>query len=211
MPTATLPARAIRPTEELYRFSVPQYMKLIGEGFFGHDTRTELINGLVIHKMTRYAPHDGTLDFLNRWFIRQLTDDWASRCQLGFVLSHSVPEPDLAIVRGPAKKYRRQHPRGADTFLVIEVAEDSLDGDRREKGPMYAAARIPEYWIVNVVDFQVEVYTQPRAGKTPGYRQRKDYSGKASVPLVLDGKEIAQLPVADIFDDLLTEERSNSK
>ncbi len=170
MATAALPARATQPAaaSQLYRFTVPQYMKLIGEGFFAHGMRTE-------------------------------------RLQLGLMLARSVPEPELAVVRGPARKYRRQHPRGADTVLIIEVADDSLDDDRRQKGPIYAAARIPEYWIVNVVDFQVEVYTQPRAGKSPRYRQRKDYSGKASVPLILDGKEIAKLSVTDLLAGLMPE------
>jgi Uma2 family endonuclease len=207
MATATLPVRATRrPTEELYRFSVAQYMKLIGEGFFGYDTRTELINGLVIHKMVRHPPHDSTIAFLTRWLVPLLVGtEWEPRCQLSLVLARSVPAPDFAIVRGPAEKYRRKHPRAADTLLVIEVAEDSLDTDRRDKGTAYAVARIPEYWIVNLVDFQVEVYTQPRGGKTPGYRQRKDYSGKDAVPLVLDGKVIAKLPISELFDDLMTE------
>jgi len=207
MSTAALPVRSARPSaaSQLYRFTVPQYMKLIGQGFFGHDTRTELLEGLVVWKMVRYAPHDSAIDFLNRWFIRLLADEWVPRCQLGLVLARSVPEPDIAIARGPAEKYRRRHPRGADLALVIEVADDSLDTDRRDKGMIYATARIPEYWVVNVVDFQVEVYTQPRAGKTPGYRQRKDYSGRASIPLLLDGKELAKLAIADIFGDLLTE------
>lgn len=211
--TAALPARLAQPSAapQLYRFTVPQYMKLIGEGFFGHDTRTELLEGLVVWKMVRYPPHDSTIGFLTRWLVPLLAgDEWDPRIQLGLMLARSVPEPDLAVVRGPARKYRRQHPRGADAVLIIEVADDSLDDDRRQKGPIYAAARIPEYWIVNVVDFQVEVYTQPRAGKLPGYRQRKDYSGKARVPLVLDGKEIAKLSVTELFGDLQTDERSSA-
>jgi Uma2 family endonuclease len=204
MSSAAISTRAaLSPSQELYRFSVAQYMTLIDEGVFGTDVRTELIDGLVVRKMTRNSPHDSTLGFLNRWFSRQLSDEWDVRCQLGLVLARSVPEPDLLIARGPAEKYRDRHPRGTDTFLVIEVAEDSLDSDRRDKGPVYAGARIPEYWIVNVVDFQVEVYTQPRAGKTPGYRHRQDFTSPANLPLLLDGQALGEIPIAKVFGGLL--------
>jgi len=185
-----------------YRFSVAQYLKLAGEEFFGRENKVELINGLVVEKMTRYAPHDGTLALLYAWFVRQLPKAWVARCQLGLVLAFSVPEPDIAVVRGPEETYQRRQPRAADTGLLVEVAESSLEYDREVKGPLYAEARIPEYWIVNVVDLQVEVYTQPRGGKSPGYRQRKDYSGRTAVPLVLDGQSIGKLAVAGLFAGL---------
>ena len=58
---------------------------------------------------------------------------------------------------------------------------------------------IAVFWIINLVNSQVEVYSQPRAGKNPGYRQRKDYSLRESVPLILDGREIAKLAVRDLI------------
>lgn len=190
---------------QLYRFTVPQYMQLAGDGFLGHDTRTELIEGLIVRRGRRSPAHDSTLSRLNRRFVLLLPDAWVSRTLSGLILRRSALDPDLAIVHGPGEKYRRRHPRAADTLLVLEVADASLEEDRQVKGALFAAARIPEYWIVNVVDFQVEVYTQPRGGKTPGYRQRQDYAGGTSVPLVLGGKEIVKLPVADVFGGLVAE------
>jgi Uma2 family endonuclease len=51
----------------------------------------------------------------------------------------------------------------ADILLVIEVADSTLNFDRNTKAPLYAAAGISEYWIVNLVDDRLEIYTQPEA------------------------------------------------
>jgi hypothetical protein len=83
--------------------------------------------------------------------------------------------------------------------LIIEVADTSPDEDRIRKGRIYARARIAVYWIVNLRESQVEVYTQPRAGKSPAYRQRRDYARKESVPVVLDGEEIGRIAVEDFL------------
>jgi Uma2 family endonuclease len=186
---------------ELYRFTVPQYLKMAYADIFGLSNSVELIDGLVVEKMTRYPPHDGTVAFLNRWLARVLPEAWGLRCQLGLLLARSVPEPDFALVRVPEETYFHRHPGPSDTGLVIEVAEATLEYDRKRKGPLYAEARIPEYWIVNVVELQVEVYTQPRAGKSPGYRRRTDYTDTALL-LALDGREIARLDVAKMFAGL---------
>jgi hypothetical protein len=70
--------------------------------------------------------------------------------------------------------------------------------DRRIKGQWYAEARIPAFWLVNLVDGMVEVYTEPKGGRSPSYRQRRNYSPGEKVPLVLGGKEIACLAVKNL-------------
>jgi Uma2 family endonuclease len=201
MSSAALPVRHAPPETlpELYRFSVPQYLAMVEAGVFATENRVELIEGWVVKKMSRRPTHDSTLSRSNRRLAGLLPEAWVLRCQMALVLARSVPEPDLAIVQGPEETYDLRHPNADDAELVIEVAESSLAYDRGEKGPLYAEARIAEYWIVNVVDLQVEVYTQPRAGKAPEYRKRQDYSRKASVPLTLGEKEIGKLGVAALF------------
>jgi Uma2 family endonuclease len=84
--------------------------------------------------------------------------------------------------------------------VVIEVSNTSLDTDREDKSRIYARAGLPVYWIVNVVDRQVEVYEQP-SGPTadPGYATRTDYKPGDSVPLVLDGNTVGTIPAADLL------------
>jgi Uma2 family endonuclease len=93
-----------------------------------------------------------------------------------------------------------RHPGAKDTGLIVEVADVSLARDRNEKARLYARAGIVVYWIVNLVDRQIEVYTNPTGpDPSPGYRQRLDYLLSQSVPLVLDGQWVAQVAVRDLL------------
>jgi hypothetical protein len=104
------------------------------------------------------------------------------------------------VVRGPRRLYANRHPGPADTALAAEVAESSLSHDRNFKGPLYARANIPVYWIINIVDARVEVYTDPTGpDPNPRYRQRQDYGPGEEVPLVLDGVEVGRIPVRDLL------------
>ncbi len=80
----------------------------------------------------------------------------------------SEPEPDVVLCVPRADRYRQAHPRADQVLLVIEVADSSLAYDRTRKAQAYAASGIPEYWIVNLVDRQVEILTDPG---TQSYRQ----------------------------------------
>jgi len=83
---------------------------------------------------------------------------------------------------------------------VVEVADASLNRDRTIKKRLYAAAGIAVYWIVNLVDSQVEVYTDPTGpGQQPDYRQRRDFDRAATVPVVIEGKEVGRLAVRDLL------------
>jgi hypothetical protein len=83
---------------------------------------------------------------------------------------------------------------------VVEVSEGTLARDRGIKKRIYARARISVYWIVNLVDHQIEVYTDPTGpAKRPTYRGEQVYKPGDSIPLVLDGKEIATIDVNDIL------------
>jgi Uma2 family endonuclease len=84
------------------------------------------------------------------------------RCQDPITLpNNSEPEPDIVIARLREDNYLDSHPTPADIILVIEVADSTLGFDRNTKAPLYAAAGISEYWIVNLVDDRLEVYSQP--------------------------------------------------
>src|SRR5262249_46760367 len=107
---------------------------------------------------------------------------------------------DCAIVRGNARTYLTRHPGPADIGLVIEVADTTLAGDRADKCRIYARAGLACYWIVNLNDRQVEVYTSP-SGPTasPAFAQRTDYHVGDTVPLVLDAATVASIAVVDLL------------
>src|SRR5207248_1191302 len=84
--------------------------------------------------------------------------------------------------------YDTRHPGPSDFGILIEVADSSLLTDRRDKGRIYARESIPVYWIVNLVDRQVEVYTDPDpAASPPAYRTRTDYRPGDAVPITFRG------------------------
>lgn len=183
----------------LYRFRVEQYEKMIEAGVLTSEDRVELIEGIVIQKMTQHPPHAVAIDYALDVLRPLLPDGWRLREQKSIQLSDSAPEPDLVVVRGPLQRYETRHPRPADIAVVIEVADTTLEGDRQAKGRMYARARIAVYWIVNLVERQLEVYTEPKGGKSPAYRRRTDYRHDAKAPLVIAGSEVGRVPVDDLL------------
>jgi Uma2 family endonuclease len=184
----------------LYRFSVAKYHKLIEIGILTEDDNLELLDGYLVHKMTRNPPHDACLQLIQETLPRLLPAGWCLRMQSAITLSRSEPEPDAAIVRGNARTYSTQHPKPADIGLVIEVTDSTLDADRIDKGRIYAEAGIAYYWIINLVDKQIEVYTPPSgATTTPSFARRQDYRVGDDVPLLLDGAAVANIPVRDLL------------
>src|SRR5262249_19731182 len=182
------------------RFSVAEYHRLIQVGILTEDDNLELLEGYLVHKMPRNPPHDATLQKLLMRLLRVLPLGWDLRIRSAITLSDSEPEPDSAVVLGNARTYTARHPGPADVGLVVEVADLILPGDRDDKGRIYARAGIVCYWIINLGDRQVEVYTSP-SGPTasPTFAQRTDYRAGDQVPLVLDGTTVAQIAVQELL------------
>jgi Uma2 family endonuclease len=106
------------------------------------------------------------------------------------------PEPDLGIVRGTREEYADHHPEPADVGLLIEVADTTLDRDRGEIGRAYACGGVPVYWVVNLVDRQLEIYTEPSPG---GYLGRRVLGPTDQAWVTIGGMEIGPIPVAAIL------------
>jgi Uma2 family endonuclease len=183
----------------LYRFTVEQYHRMIAAEVFNGSERVELLEGWVMIKMTRNPPHDGTVLLVQTELLARLPAEWVLRVQSAITTPDSEPEPDLVVARGPRRRYVRSHPRPRDVALVVEVADTTLAEDRDIKGPLYARARIPVYWVVNLIDSIVEVYSNPRAGRSPAYRQRQDHGPADALPLVIGGQEEGVIPVRELL------------
>lgn len=187
------------PPPHLFRFTVHQYERMAELGILTPDDRAELLEGWIVKKMPQDPPHAVAIDFTQDTLRAFLPKGWRIRDQKPVLLASSLPEPDLAIVRGPLDRYLEKHPQPRDIALVIEVADASLDEDRGRKGRLYAQARLPFYWIVNLVDGQVEVYTHPKGGKSPAYKDRRDYGPEAAVPLIIEGQTVGHVPVLEMI------------
>jgi Uma2 family endonuclease len=182
------------------RFSVAEYHRLIELGMLTENDNLELLEGYLVHKMSRNPPHDAAIQKGNKRWLRLLPAGWDLRVQSAITLTDSEPEPDFAIVRGDENTYRTRHPTAADIGLVVEVSDSTLPGDRDDKGRIYARAGIPCYWIVNLNDRQIEVYISPSGPVAdPKYGQRVDYRPGDSISLALDGAAPVQIAVQDFL------------
>jgi Uma2 family endonuclease len=143
-------------------YTVERYFRLVTDGVLEPDDRVELLEGVVVAMAPQNTPHAAGVGRAT-WALTVAVGNLAVvRSQAPFIAGrYSVPEPDVAVLPGSHGDYDRAHPREA--LLVVEVADSSLKQDRLTKAPIYAAARVPEYWIVDVRKQQIEVYREPDA------------------------------------------------
>ena len=177
------------------RWTAEQYLALVDEGVLGPDDRVELLEGVIISMAPHDAPHAAGVCRVDRALHRAVGEKGVVRIQLSLVVGdRSVPEPDAAVVPGDIADYDRAHPTTA--LLVVEVADSSLKQDRLTKRAIYAAAGVPEYWIVNLPDDCIELRRNPEP-------EARRY---ASVTIARRGEtiELGILPdVRVLVDDLL--------
>lgn len=175
------PPRA--PALRTLRFTTEDYHRLVDIGVLGEDERTELLNGEVFYKMPINSRHAGCVNFLVRLLSRLLPELLITAQNPVRLGSHSEPEPDLAVLRSRPDDYRSAHPTPKDVLLLIEVADSSLAVDRAIKAPLYAAAGIPELWIVDLAGEALEVYQDPDPA---GYRRyRRHVRGETVISSTL--------------------------
>jgi hypothetical protein len=182
------------------RFSVARYQKMIETGLLTSEDKVELLENYMVLKMPRNPLHDSTIQRLLRPLLRALPATWDLRVQSAITLTDSQPEPDFAVVRGSSQDYSARHPLPADVGLLVEVADSSLLRDQRDKTRIYARGGIPFYWIVNLVDQRIEVFSQP-SGPTavPAFASFQIYQPGDAIPIILDGTTAASISVADLL------------
>jgi Uma2 family endonuclease len=161
----------------VHRFTRDEYYRMAEAGLFT-DERVELLDGEIITMSPQLSPHAFTVNQLLYLLITTLGATVIVRGQTPIVLDDwSEPEPDIAVCQPDPDRYKNAHPRPDQVLLVIEVAESSLTYDRTRKAPAYAASAIPEYWIVNLIDRQVEVFTDPEPTRQRYRQQRFAFAG----------------------------------
>lgn len=142
--------------------TVEEYHKMMEAGILGPEDRVELIEGKIIKMSPIGSLHAAYVKKINTLLGRLLGNKAIIGVQdpIGIELI-SEPEPDLSVVKLREDFYAKKHPQVDDIYLIIEVADTSLALDREIKLPLYARAGIPEYWIVNVQDQEIEAYRTP--------------------------------------------------
>ena len=150
---------AVAPTP--YRFTRDEYYRMGDAGLF-INKRVELLDGEIITMPPQNPPHAGVLTLVPSVLMRVLGASVAIRIQLPIVLDDwSEPEPDIAVCQPDPDSYMFAHPKADQVMLLIEVAGSSLPYDRGQKTAAYARSSIPEYWIINLVDRKIEMFSDP--------------------------------------------------
>jgi Uma2 family endonuclease len=189
---------SVLPPIPVKRWTVEEYHELVRAGLLDEDERYELLEGWLVTKMTRNPPHETAVATLCGLLFKGLPDPYTCRAQGAITLADSEPEPDVAIYPGPQSRYRTHHPGPGELVLVIEVSDGSLARDWGIKLRTYARAGIAEYWIVNLIDHQIEVYREPSAAEPASYAEPEIFSSGTSVPVTVDGQVCLRIAVDEI-------------
>ena len=180
----------------VYRLTVAQYEAMVESGVLGKRDRVHLINGVLVAKMTHKPRHATAYSAALAKLGAILTVGWYLRPDLPIKISDvSMPEPDIVVARGSYQDYADRHPEPADIALIAEVAKSSLAEDRQMAG-IYGRAGIPVYWLIDTVNRQVEVYSQPGPA---GYGAMEVLAPGHVLTVVLDGVEVGEIAVEDIM------------
>jgi Uma2 family endonuclease len=142
------------------RWARVEYEKLVDLAVFQPGDRVELVGGQLVVREPQGSPHTVAVRLAEDALRSAFGSSWEVRAQMPVALDdESEPEPDVAVCPGRPRDYLAGHP--SRPVLVVEAAQTSLAFDREHKGSLYARARLPEYWIVNLVDRVLEVYRNP--------------------------------------------------
>jgi Uma2 family endonuclease len=191
--TPTMPSASAT----VHRITVDEYERIIAAGALEDASRVELIDGELVDRIGKNAEHGYATKQTLKALEGRLPAGWTWRKEEPVrIPDYDEPEPDVAIVRGSDADYEHRLPTAKEVALLVEVSGSTLNQDRGKKRLAYARGGIPVYWIVNLINRQVEVYSRP--GKT-GYKLRKDYVLGQHVPLAIGGRKLPPIAVDDLL------------
>jgi Uma2 family endonuclease len=181
------------------RITVNEYDRMVESGAIGDDEPVELLGGELVPKMGQKPDNVWAVDYLDQAITAHSLGAWHVRKEHPVrIPDYDEPEPDLAIVKGARAAFRGKHPGPADLYQVIEVGNTTVNNDQGVRRERYARAGIPVYWIVNLRDGRVEVYTDPDRA-VGNYQSRVDYGPGEQVPVSIDGQEVCRISMADLL------------
>lgn len=209
-----MPASATKPfpvqhEEQIVRMTVKDYLHLAESGALLESAPIELLDGILLWKDRR--DHEGSIMVVGKRHAQAVTrmlrlldrlttgHGCVAVSQQPFQLSEtSLPEPDIMLVAEDESKLFDDFPRPAQIPLIIEVSDSSLVHDQNDKCTQYAAGGIPQYWIVNLVDDVIEVFTDLE-GELARYKSHAVYAAGDSLSLHLPDGSTVTFDVAQVL------------
>ncbi|MFQ4135854.1 Uma2 family endonuclease [Nodosilinea sp. PGN35] len=147
------------------KWTLEDYHQMIAAGILS-DRRVELLNGEIIELPPEGEPHAYYTSTVGN-YLRTLLGNRAQISEghpITIPATQSEPEPDIAVVQPLGREYLRHHPYPENVFWLIEFSNTSLKKDSDPKARAYAAAGIPDYWIVNLQTMELIIMRDPADG-----------------------------------------------
>ncbi|MGI8670934.1 MAG: Uma2 family endonuclease [Aridibacter sp.] len=185
----------------LHLLRVEDYDKMIEHGVFNEDEKIELWDGVIIKMSPKGIKHRNATTKTTDYFYEFLRKKSLIQVQDPIRLDDfSEPEPDIVLAESPLSRYASRHPAPKDIYLIIEIAESSIQIDRR-KALKYAQNGIRQYLILNLNTNEIEDYREP---SEDGYRFKKTYTAEESFELVAFPE--VEIKVSDLLPPLKASE-----
>lgn len=180
-----------------HRWTVAEYHRMGEVGLLKEDSRVELIDGEIIEMAPIGSSHGGEVKYFNNKLVSLLHGKAIVSVQDPIVLGgYAEPVPDIVLLRWRDDFYRIENPHAEDVLLIIEVSDSTLRYDRDVKVPLYASHGIPEIWLLDLQQQQLEIYREPAHGQ---YRQR-DFRRAGQIAPILCPEAVIDL--AELFSNL---------
>lgn len=188
--------------ERRHRITVEEYHRMVDSGVLGPEPKVELLEGVIVEKMSKNPPHNLACDLIQHLLGRLMTAGYFHSMSTSMAIEDrdGEPEPDAMILRGQPRDYAGRRRTPADAAVLIEASDTSYDYDRRAKWVTYAAVRVPVYWILDLNRRRLEIHTEPTGeGEAAVYSRTQLFGPDDEVALVLDGREVGRFFVREIL------------
>ena len=180
-----------------HRMTVDRFIKLVDAGVFTKQDRVFLWHGSLVEKMTTGRPHTIAQLGLQSLLVAVVPGGYHIELEAPLAVKvDSLPEPDLAVIRGSLRDYPDRPPTARDVAPIVEVSDSSIAIDSGMKLADYASEGIPVYWIVDIPRRRIEVYAQPLG---TSYQEKREYGPDDEVPVILDGREVGRVAAKEIL------------
>ena len=165
-----LAERELLNAQPRHRWTVAEYHRMAEVGLLHEDSRVELIDGEIIEMAPIGSEHAGHNNYLMSCLAHRLYGKAVVAGQNPVILGgYEEPQPDIALLRWRNDYYRTAHPHAEDVLLIIEISDSTLRYDHDVKIPLYAKNGIPEVWLLDIQNRQLEIQREPINGV---YQQR---------------------------------------
>jgi Uma2 family endonuclease len=177
-----------------HRWTVAEYHQMAEVGLLNEDSHVELIDGEIIEMAPIGSEHAGHNNYLMNFLAYRLYGKAVVAGQNPVVLGgYEEPQPDIAVLRWRNDAYRGALPHAEDVLLIIEISDSTLRYDRDVKVPLYAKNGIPEVWLLDIQNRQLEIYREPHNG---AYQQRGSQRTGKIMPILCPD---AVIDLAELF------------